>query len=417
VIRALRWRFVCIAMACLLVTLTLLCVGIAAGMYDQNAARADAAIALVQAYDGRFPEESADTSLRSWVYRISEETAYETRYFVVRLWDDAAQADVTHIAALDADTAITYARQMVQEGREKGYFMQYRFGIFETNGMVTVIALDCFAALHAFKTTIWMVVFMCVSCALIVFVLLVSFSGRVIRPFEENIKRQQRFITDASHELKTPLAVISANVDVLRAEQGDNRWLQSTQKQVARMDGLVHSLIELSRAQEMRTEHHQDETTDFSEAAQNVSEAFEAPAQARGCTLETQIAQGLFVRCSQETLVRLISILLDNAVKYCDVNGRIVLRVQKSGRQALVTLSNPCASLDKKRAQHLFDRFYRADDSRARQSGGYGIGLSVAQEIVTRCRGKITVSLQKQQVTFTVVLPLCAPVVTQKAKI
>lgn len=219
----------------------------------------------------------------------------------------------------------------------------------------------------------------------------------------EEVRR--RFVSDASHELKTPLAIISANTGLLSASLGENQWLESTRAQVGRLDRLIQNLIELARTEEALPDEAAAPVP-LGRVAERALEDFRPLAEAAGKTLDGRIEPELVLPGVEDNLARLCALLLDNAVKYCDEGGAIRLTLARRGRWAVLSVSNPCAGLDAAQLPRLFDRFYRADSSRARSSGGYGIGLSTARAIVARHHGRLTARLSGGTVTFTAVLPL-----------
>ena len=267
-----------------------------------------------------------------------------------------------------------------------------------------MIVLDCFLMLQAADNMLRITVIIFFVCALIVFLLLLFLSGRAIRPFAENLERQRQFVTDASHELKTPLSILSADLDLLSDSCGESRWLGSARTQIARLDKLIRNLVELARTEETIREGA-SEVFSLSDIALASAEAFAPLAEAEGNTLAAEVAAGVELRGVQDDLFRLFSILLDNAVKYCDAGGTIRLSVSQRGRTVRLSVSNPCAGLNPARLPRYFDRFYRADSSRSRTTGGYGIGLSTARAIVVRHRGRLTNHYANGIITFTALLP------------
>ena len=407
-IRSLRRKFILIAMASLLGTLTVLCAAVGVGNYLLTADRADRAIVLLYQNDGMFPEPDAPADPASaFGFQVTQETPFETRYVIVKLTreKEVREVDIEHIAALDRQSVVESINEILRSGAQRGYADYYRFGIFqEEEGGSTIIVLDCFLQLQAAHNVFRVTILVSLACALIVFVLLVFFSGKAIRPFVENLERQRQFVTDASHELKTPLAILSADIGLLEDAQGENKWLESARGQVARLDSLIKNLVELARTEETVKEAS---VTAFSisEIAQANVDAFQPLAQSAGKGIEAQIAPEVEVRGVQDNLFRLFSILLDNGVKYCDPGGTICLTLTQRGRTVCLSVSNPCAGVDPAQLPRYFDRFYRADSSRARATGGYGIGLSTAKAIVSRHRGRISVRYAGGEITFTVLLP------------
>jgi len=232
-----------------------------------------------------------------------------------------------------------------------------------------------------------------------VLVLLLWLSRYAVRPFEKNQERQRRFVTDAGHELKTPIAIISSNAEVLEmTEEGENKWLTNIREQTKRMSQLVGSMIELSRMDEEKETEEQRQTLDLSELIGRTAEGFSAVAETRGLHLTADIEPGVTISGYLEDMTRLAGILMDNAVKYTDERGYLHIGLARKGRRALLTVENSCAGMDRNTLPHLFDRFYRADASRSRATGGYGIGLSMAQMLVARQKGRLTVDYSPEEI-------------------
>ena len=411
-IRTLRRKFIAIAMLSLLGTLTVLCGAIAAGNAYITADRADRAIDLLYQNSGEFPSppEARPDPSGAPEFQVTPETPVETRYFIVELTDrrEVQTVDTDHIAALDRQTVVECVNDILADGGSRGYVEYYRFGVFEDQGGgSTVIVLDCFLQLQSAYNMLRVTLLVALACAGIVFLLLAFFSRRAIRPFAENLERQRQFVTDASHELKTPLAILSADLGMLEEALPEDRWLRSAQGQVTRLDKLIRNLVELARTEEA-VKHETVTAFSLSDAAEAGAEAFTPLAEAAGKALIPEITPGVEVEGVQDDLFRLLSILLDNGVKYCDPGGTIVLSLSRRGRSACLLVSNPCEDLDPRQLPRYFDRFYRADSSRARSTGGYGIGLSTAKAIVARHRGRITVRYEGGVITFLVTLPLAA---------
>ena len=411
-IRTLRRKFIAIAMLSLLGTLTVLCGAIAAGNAYITADRADRAIDLLYQNSGEFPSppEARPDPSGAPEFQVTPETPVETRYFIVELTDrrEVQTVDTDHIAALDRQTVVECVNDILADGGSRGYVEYYRFGVFEDQGGgSTVIVLDCFLQLQSAYNMLRVTLLVALACAGIVFLLLAFFSRRAIRPFAENLERQRQFVTDASHELKTPLAILSADLGMLEEALPEDRWLRSAQGQVTRLDKLIRNLVELARTEEA-VKHETVTAFSLSDAAEAGAEAFIPLAEAAGKALIPEITPGVEVEGVQDDLFRLLSILLDNGMKYCDPGGTIVLSLSRRGRSACLLVSNPCEDLDPRQLPRYFDRFYRADSSRARSTGGYGIGLSTAKAIVARHRGRITVRYEGGVITFLVTLPLAA---------
>ena len=409
-IRSLRRRFILIAMVSLTVTLAILCAAVNIGYRAISAEQADTVISLLYQYEGDFPAPTQQPDPnRGTAFQVTPETSFETRYFIVRLSPDmdVLEVDMEHIAAIDRATVTQSVQDILATGRTSGYSGQYRYGVFNlSDGSIVLIVLDRFLQLQAAANVLWLTIAVSLACIFMVFVFLIFLSKKAIRPFVLNLQRQKQFVTDASHELKTPLAIISADAGLLEGDIGENRWLRGIQDQVMRMDTLIKHLIELARTEETDS-FEKVETVSLSSAVQMAAEDFASLAQASEKELIADIAPDVNVSGQWESVVRLLDILLDNAVKYCAQGGRISLALRRKGRWACLTVSNPCDGLDASKIPRLFDRFYRGSPSRENSPGGYGIGLSTARAITQRQHGRISARIDGEKIKFTVLLPLC----------
>lgn len=234
-------------------------------------------------------------------------------------------------------------------------------------------------------------------------------TGWLVRPVEQSWKRQHQFVADASHELKTPLTVLLADVDILLAHPDDTvdqqrKWVTCIQEEGLRMKGLVQDLLYLARgdAGQHSAAH---ETVSVSDLWESCVLGFEPVAFEAGLTLESSLAPGVFVTGDQAELRRLAAILLDNACKYCEPGGTVTVTLT-GGERAVLTVHNTGEPIPADVQPHLFERFYRADAARSRETGGYGLGLSIASAIVEGHRGKLSLhSAQGEGTAFTVTLP------------
>ena len=406
-IRSLRRKFILIAMASLVGTMAVLFAAIGAGNHYAAAKRADLVISLLRENGGAFLPPGPRSNPASFDFQITPETPFETRYFIVKLTarGEIWLASLDHIAALDRQGAADTISRITASGAERGYVDHYRFGVFpDGDGGRTIIGLDCFLQLQSANNMLRVTAAIFLICALAVFILLLFLSKRAVRPFAENLERQRRFITDASHELKTPLAILSADLGLLEDACGADKWLESAKAQALRLDRLIQELVELARTEET-VEESAVELFSVSEIAWASADAFQPLAEAEGKRLEADIADGIQTKGVQDNFFRLFSILLDNAVKYCDPAGTVRLSAALRGRNICIRVSNPCRDADAAQLRRCFDRFYRADSSRARSTGGCGIGLSTAKAIAARHKGRIYSRCRDGTVAFTAVIP------------
>ena len=258
------------------------------------------------------------------------------------------------------------------------------------DGFKTAVFLNCESKRNEI---IWLALISLFACAvgiLLALILVSLLSKKAIQPMMENIERQKQFITDAGHELKTPLTVISANMDVLSMDIGQNEWVQGTQKQVANMRKLVNELVYLSRMDETDS-HLEKSVVDLSKAVQDVAAPFEGMAEFNGKNMVLNIEDDIKVSGDEAALRRLISTLCENAVKYAPEDSEIQISLTQSGKSVMLITENAMKEpLSEEALSHLFDRFYRSDESRSKEeNSGFGIGLSIARAITEKHSGTI----------------------------
>lgn len=299
--------------------------------------------------------------------------------------------------------AINYTTHVLSRNRTKGYYKQYRYFIKQTPSGNTIYFLDSENELELMKSLFLSTISIAVCSLVVIFFLVLIFSKKAIAPFVRNIETQKRFITDAGHELKTPLTAIVTSADVLSMEDENNEWIQNIQQQSSRMAKLIGELITLSRLDEERPFLN---ITKFvlTEAVWEISEPFASLAKAKGKNYTQQIEENVIVNGDRNAIQQMLSILLDNALKYSDEHGSIHLDVHKKHKKIEMVLYNTCLSDKMPDLDHIFDRFYRAEQSRTTRDS-YGIGLSIAQSIIQNHGGAIkATSKDGRSVTFTIIL-------------
>lgn len=403
-IRKLRFKLIAASMFSLALVLFLILGGVNLMSYRKAVADADSILQVLGSNDGTFPMrepaqtgESAVPALPPEHGRggrqpgLTAETPYESRYFSV-LVDQSGQivqVDTGQIAAVDEEDAAVYALQVRSSGRTVGFVGDYRFLCCEEADGTRVIFLDCTRSLSNCRATLAASVGLAVLGLAAVFLLLVILSGRIVRPMAESYEKQKRFITDAGHELKTPLTIIGADADLVEMECGENQWLEDIRRQAQRLTGLTNDLIFLSRMEE---DHPPLQAIEFplSDVVEEMAQSFQGPARGQNKELQVRVQPLLSFTGDEKGIRQLVSILLDNALKYSPEQTAVSLGLEKKGRAVQLTVENVTETpLGKDQLEHLFDRFYRADQSRNSRKGGHGLGLSIAQGIVTAHKGRI----------------------------
>ena len=283
------------------------------------------------------------------------------------------------------------AADALSSNADSGYTGDYVYRVTDKNGgSRAAVFLNCESKKAEVISLALISLGACVAGVLLSLLLVALLSKRAIKPMMENIEQQKRFITDAGHELKTPLTVISANMDVLSMDIGANEWVQGTQKQVANMRKLVNELVYLSRMDETDS-HLEKSVVDLSKAVQDVAAPFEGMAEFNGKNLVLNTEDDIKVSGDEAALRRLISTLCENAVKYAPEDSEIQISLTQSGKGVVFITENTMKEpLSEDALSHLFDRFYRGDESRSKEeNSGFGIGLSIARAITEKHGGTI----------------------------
>lgn len=401
----LRLRFIVTTMVSLMLVLTVIMGLILTFNYRGVIAEADRTLSILSANNGTFPKKETGTQGRAQtgeppepmapdMKQMSPELPYESRYFSVLLSGEGEviSADTGKIAAIDTETAIRLARNVYSASTVSGFTGNYRYSKNTTDkGEERIIFLDCTKSLSTFRTFLMTSVAISIFGLLAVFVLIFFLSKRMIRPFLESYEKQKQFITDAGHELKTPLTIINADVEVLEMEQPDNEWTEDIRLQTRRLVSLTNDLILLSKMEEANPPVTMVELP-FSDLASETAQSFQALAKSRQKTLDIQIEPMLTLRGDEKALRQLITILLDNALKYSDPHGEITFSLARQKKMICLTIANTTDAPLPKQLDMLFDRFYRADASRSHSTRGFGLGLSIARRIVEVHKGKILAS-------------------------
>ena len=344
---------------------------------------------------------------------------YTTRYFAV-LFDENETVSViktSHIAYIDEEQAEEYARIALDRPFRFGNFGRYYYYCADReSGGTIVVYLDRTEQLSLMRRVLISVLSILGFGTFLSFFIMRLLSKGFVRTEVENVEKQKQFITNASHELKTPLAVIKANTEMQEMMDGESEWSQSTLRQVDRMTGLIGNLVQIARAQEMTDGELAQ--TDISVVVSETADSFAPVAASDGKRLEKEIPDSLVIKSSDSSMRQLTSLLVDNAIKYCDDGGTIKVELTRSRRGAVLTVSNDYAEGANVDYTRFFERFYRQDEAHTISAGtvtgssegssgertgksGYGIGLSIAESLVKSMKGSIDVSWNKGRILFT----------------
>lgn len=440
-VKKLRRRFIAVTILSVFSTITLLTIIINGISYQNVLDRSDWTLSVLAANHGTFPESllikerhnsvevsgsgdvkekstiivqkkrrfskldpNDDSSDRSYIFRYQLDNKartsaqpFETRYFSVLTNSDGTlqEVDSSQLLVVNEDALDSIQKKAERKLSKDGkcaFIEDFRCTRVTEQSGVRYIYLDCSRSLDNFRAFRNVSILVCLIGVTIISALITFFSGKILRPVAESYEKQQRFITDAGHEIRTPLTIINADVSVLEMEQPDdapNEWLEDIRQQTRRLSTLTEELVYLTRMEEVQKTSVNMKRLNFSKIVGDVAHSFESRALVSEKKYDCSVSEDLFLRGDESALRKLVSILLDNAFKYSSDSGDIRLRFYRQGKNIFLTVSNSVDEIPKNSIPHLFDRFYRADSSRNSETGGHGIGLSIAQAVVRAHGGKI----------------------------
>jgi len=410
-LKRLRRNFILTAMSAIFIVFLILVSGINLVYRHITVSNLDGTLALLAENGGRFPRgmglNRPEREPSPFTQPITPETPFETRFFVV--WADSeggeGRKEMGAIAAVSEEEAEQYYAAAAGEKSDRGFVGQYRYLRGSGGEGEYIIFLNAANQLRSMESILLISALVALGGLIVTFLLVLAFSRRTLAPIARNMESQKQFITDASHELKTPLAVISSHADILCMEDEGNEWAQGIRREVAQMTGLVGDLVLLSRWDEEAPIRDRYDF-DLSGAVWDTLAPFRRMAEARGKSISAQVAEGITFNGDEGALQTALSTLLENAVKYSLPESEITLSLEKSRRSILLEVSNACRPDYRPELDRLFDRFYRADPSRARSSGGHGVGLSIAKAIVEAHKGRISAAMPENgRIVFRIQLP------------
>lgn len=404
-LKKLRWRFITVAMIAFSTVIIALLLIINISTYSSITHQQDETLQMLTKMetDKKIPFSPDVFPTPPFHRDFSPEFQYMLRFFAVYINESNEIVNVNqdYIASISKEDAASYANHVIKINRTSGYYNNYRYLITDTSNGKIIIFLNSEREWQVLKSLLLSTLGIAICCSITVFILIAVFSTKAIAPFVRNIETQKRFITDAGHELKTPLTAIATSADVLAMEYENNEWVQNIQYQSGRMSKLIAELITLSRLDE---EQPFPDITKFAltEAVWEISEPFSSLAEANRKEYIQHIEDDLVLSGDRNAIQQMLSILLDNALKYSNENGKIRLDVYKKRKKIEIVVYNTCPENNIPDLDKIFDRFYCAEQSRNKKDS-YGIGLSIAQSIAQNHGGCIkAASNNSNSITFTV---------------
>ena len=336
---------------------------------------------------------------------LSPESQFSTRFFNVWVNEDGEITEINtdRISSVSRETAGEYAKKAAESRRERGWIENYRYKVNDTQTGKLVVFVNGEMNRSTTNRMLYSLFFVLLGSFVVILLLVIVISKRAVKPAAESYEKQRQFVTDANHELKTPLTLILSNVDIVESEIGKNEWLDDIRSEGERMGELIGQLVTLSRMDEDTTNLTLSEF-DLSDMVTETVTEFEGLVAEREKSLWLADLPSVCYRGDRELLRRLLAILLDNAVKYCDPGGKIAVTLSSRGHYPVITVENDYDGVEALELGRLFDRFYRADKART-YTGSYGIGLSIAQSIAKHHRGEITAYKKDgEKIGFRVIL-------------
>lgn len=433
-IRKLRIKFIILSTISLLLLLGIIVISSNLLTYRDLVFNADRVIDLIADNKGpsipmpppekmTVPEKAAGAGNGGFMGRkLSPEILYEARFFVAELSGEGEvlRVNTERIAMVDEEDAYEYAWQAQRRKGDRGFIGEFRYAKFSDlrdgegndENDIRVIFLDCGRKLFTFRNALLINCLISFLGFLAIFLVIVFLSKKIVRPVSESYEKQKQFISVAGHEIRTPITIIDADAEILSMEIGEeNEWLQDICKQTKRMAALTNDLLTLSRMDENR---QQFTMIDFpiSDVVSETVQSFQSLAHSRKRNIKAEITPMLSCCGDENSIRQLVGILLDNAIKYTKENDDgtcddILLRLVKKNHNLYLSVRNRSEPVSEEQLRLFFERFYRTEQSRNSETGGYGLGLSIAKSIAEAHKGRITASVPVvETVQITVTLPI-----------
>ena len=408
--KTLRRKFIMFAMAAVTVLLVLLVTAInSMNVYLTNKQENKIMETLINS-DGnfRFMEvRERPPSRRPLIPGPDMEMMRSTRFFIIKLDDDGAVSDINldQIFSVTEQQAEEYADIIMKKGSKSGKIDRFRYSVKQNDEGTELFFVDRSRQENDLRVVFFVSTVIAALSWLLMLIFVILISGKVVQPIIAGYEKQKRFITDAGHELKTPLAIIQSNNDAMTLIHGENKYNRNIKSQVIRMNKLTADLLILAKYDEEII--LQKELINIDELIAEIMPAYRDAAEARGLNFSVRISPNLVYQSHRESLTRLFTILLDNAVKYTVDDGKILFEIRKNGNRIIITEENTCEVPADNNTEQLFERFYRGDTARTQDSSapGYGIGLSMGRVIAENLGGSLKADyISDKRIRFTAVI-------------
>lgn len=405
-IRSLRRRFIFSSMAAFAILLLALLASITAVAYLQTESRGQR---FMQSVLEQQQDSGGAHSRKAKPNHREDPNENPIAYYAIAI---NAQGEITDIQEKgiwepDPELARDCAARVLAIGQSEGKIDGFRYRIQETeSGGAHLVLMDNSILLHMLFNILRISICLSFGCLVLLFLILLPISNRVVRSYALHIEKQKQFITNAGHEIKTPVAIILSNIDAMELIQGENKWSKNIRSQTDRLNALLQRLLFMARIDE-KSLLFPKERLQFDALLGAEAEAYSAAIAERKLSLKCDCSAHISLMGNRESLQQMIRMLLDNAVQYADEGGEIEIRMERKRRKLRMLLENSVNQLPDCAAEALFDRFFRGDSARTQSAGGYGVGLSAARSIAEMHGGNISAEyIAAQRIRFIVELSL-----------
>lgn len=353
-----------------------------------------------------FPRNDSQPPQPYTDFHNKDELPFSARYVVVYLDNDNTQQiiryDMDHIASISAEEIESMTASILSTEKETGWLGNYRFRLGEFNNSPILVIAEATFTKAAIFNVLWISAIVGLISFAIVLLLVTCFSKKAIAPIAESYEKQKEFITNAGHELKTPLTVISANTEILSMTYGKNEWCDGIMRQSASMKSLIGQMIQMAKLDE-DTPSLVYENFSVSDALFDTAMSFSPLAGKKQIHFTVEPLPEYTLKGDEGAIRQVFSILTDNAVKYCDANGSISVKASLQKSRYLITFENTCLNVSDIDTKKIFERFHREDAARS-ENGGYGLGLAIAKSIIAKHKGTLTALKGDGTLIFKVLL-------------
>ena len=393
--KTLRWKFILFAMAAVSILLLLLIISLNGLNWYITKAQDDLMMNTVVQSEGKFMFMDFHMKPQNkgpfYLTQLTMDQMRSVRFFIVDV-DESGEIEyvnIDEIFSVTEEQARNYAERIFKSGSTAGLIDQFRYAVKKTDDDVLIFFMDTTRQKENLFLILSVSVAIAAACWLIVLIFAYLISGKVVRPIIAGMEKQKRFITDAGHELKTPLAIIQSNNDANILINGENKYNRNIRSQVRRLSDLTSNLLMLAKLdEEIRIPLG---PVNVSDLANEILPAYQDTAESMGYSMTSVIEKEITANSNSESLTKLMTILLDNAIKYTTENGKIRFELKKYSGWIVITEENSCEPGTERNPEQLFERFYRGDAARTQQNekSGYGIGLSIAKMICENLGGSL----------------------------